>query len=165
MPAFRCYLEGIKAKLIILSGASLILLGSTGCTAISEGIFVGAPIERESTPFKQSNYIETFENGRLIYRLSAKGKAAVAKNERRFESRSTARQARREISKPFTKLADWTGSLPLVPLATIEKIYSPEGGHPSGTCGNTDSGFGSGFSMTNFSMPVLSGLDFSNIGP
>ena len=106
----------MKAKLIILSAASLILLGSTGCTAISEGIFVGPPIERESTPFKRSNYIETFENGRLIYRLSAKGEAAVAKNERRFESRSTARQARREISKPFTQLVDWSASTITLPF-------------------------------------------------
>ena len=106
----------MKAKLIILSGASLVLLGGTGCTALSEGIFVGPPIERESTPFKRSNYIETFENGRLIYRLSAKGKAAVAKNERRFESRSTNRQARREISKPFTQLVDWSASTITLPL-------------------------------------------------
>ena len=116
MPAFRCYLEGMKAKPIILSAASLILLGGTGCTAISEGIFVGPPIERESTRFKRSNYIETFENGRLIYRLSEKGKAAVLKNERRFESRSTARQARREISKPFTQLVDWSASTVTLPF-------------------------------------------------
>ena len=106
----------MKAKLIIISATSLILLGGTGCTAISEGIFVGPPIERESTPFKRSNYIETFENGRLIYRLSAKGKAAVAKNERRFESCSTNRQARREISKPFTQLVDWSASAITLPL-------------------------------------------------
>ena len=111
-----CHLEGMKAKLIIRSAASLILLGSTGCTAISEGIFVGPPIERESTPFKRSNYIETFENGQLIYRLSEKGKAAVHKNERRFESRSTARQARREISKPFTQLVDWSASTVTLPF-------------------------------------------------
>ena len=109
----------MKAKLIILSAASLILLGGTGCTAISEGIFVGPPIERESTPFKRSNYIETFENGRLIYRLSAKGKAAVAKNERRFESRSTNRQARREISKPFTQLVDWSASTITLPFEIV----------------------------------------------
>ena len=96
----------MKSKVIILCAASLILLGGTGCTALSEGIFVGPPIERESTPFKRSNYIETFENGQLIYRLSAKGEAAVAKNERQFESRSINRNARREISKPFTKLVD-----------------------------------------------------------
>ncbi len=155
----------MKAKLIILSAASLILLGGTGCTAISEGIFVGPPIERESTPFKRSNYIETFENGRLIYRLSAKGKAAVAKNERRFESRSTNRQARREISKPFTILADWTGSLPLVPFGAIGKIYSPERGLPSGSHGSMGSGFGSGFSAPNFSMPSFSMPDLGNIGP
>lgn len=109
----------MKAKLIILSSACLILLGGTGCTAISEGIIVGPPIERESTPFKRSNYIETFENGRLIYRLSAKGKAAVAKNERRFESRSTIRQARREISKPFTQLVDWSASTITLPFEIV----------------------------------------------
>ena len=109
----------MKAKLIILSGASLVLLGGTGCTAISEDIFVGPPIERESTPFKRSNYIETFENGRLIYRLSAKGKAAVAKNKRRFESRSTNRQARREISKPFTQLVDWSASTITLPFEIV----------------------------------------------
>ena len=109
----------MKAKLIILSAASLILLGGTGCTAISEGIFVGPPIERESTPFKRSNYIETFQNGQLIYRLTAKGKAAVAKNERRFESRSTNRQARREISKPFTQLVDWSASTITLPFEIV----------------------------------------------
>lgn len=106
----------MKAKLIIRSAASLILLGSTGCTAISEGIFVGPLIERESTPFNRSNYIETFENGQLIYRLSAKGEAAVAKNQRRFESRSINRQARREISKPFTQLVDWSASTITLPF-------------------------------------------------
>ena len=111
-----CHLEGVKAKLIILSGASLALLGGTGCTAISEGIFVGPLIERESTPFKRSNYIETFENGQLIYRLSAKGEAAVAKNQRRFQSRSINRKARREISKPFTQLVDWSASTITLPF-------------------------------------------------
>ena len=111
-----CHLEGMKAKLIIRSAASLILLGSTGCTAISEDIFVGPLIERKSTPFKRSNYIETFENGQLIYRLSAKGEAAVAKNERQFESRSINRKARREISKPFTQLVDWSASTITLPF-------------------------------------------------
>jgi len=109
----------MKAKLIILSGASLVLSDGTGCTAISEDIFVGPPIERESIPFKRSNYIETFENGQLIYRLTAKGKAAVAKNERRFESRSTNRQARREISKPFTQLVDWSASTITLPFEIV----------------------------------------------
>ena len=106
----------MKLKVIILCAASLTLLGSTGCTAISEGIFVGPLIERESTPFNRSNYIETFENGQLIYRLSAKGEAAVTKNERRFESRSINRQARREISKPFTQLVDWSASTITLPF-------------------------------------------------
>ena len=106
----------MKSKVIILCAASLILLGGTGCTALSEGIFVGPPIERESTPFKRSNYIETFENGQLIYRLSAKGEAAVAKNERQFESRSINRKARREISKPFTQLVDWSASTITLPF-------------------------------------------------
>ena len=109
----------MKSKVIILCAACLILLGGTGCTALSEGIFVGPPIERESTPFKRSNYIETFENGQLIYRLTAKGKAAVAKNERRFESRSTNRQARREISKPFTQLVDWSASTITLPFEIV----------------------------------------------
>ena len=109
----------MKSKVIILCAASLILLGGTGCTALSEGIFVGPPIERESTPFKRSNYIETFENGQLIYRLTAKGKAAVAKNERQFESRSTNRQARREISKPFTQLVDWSASTITLPFEIV----------------------------------------------
>ena len=106
----------MKLKVIILCAASLTLLGSTGCTAISEGIFVGPLIERESTPFKRSNYIETFENGQLIYRLSAKGEAAVAKNERRFESRSINRQARRRISKPFTQFVDWSATTITLPF-------------------------------------------------
>ena len=116
MPAFRCYLEGIKAKLIILSAASLILLGSTGCTAISEGIFVGERTERTAIPFKQSYYIETNENGRVIYQLSEKGKVAYTERELRYKAHMQARFARRNISKPFTHLVDCSASIITLPI-------------------------------------------------
>ena len=106
----------MKAKLIILTAASLILLGGTGCTAISEGIFVGPPLEGESPPFNRSHYIETRENGRLIYRLSNEGEAAVAKEAQRYEYRKAARTTRRNISKPFTQLVDWTASTVTLPF-------------------------------------------------
>ncbi len=106
----------MKAKLIILSATSLILLGGTGCTIISEETFVGKRVERQSTPFKRSHYIETRENGRVIYRLSTEGKAAVAKEAQRYENRKTARQTRRNISKPITHLADWAAATVTLPF-------------------------------------------------
>jgi hypothetical protein len=106
----------MKAKLIILTAASLILLGGTGCTIISEETFLGKQVERQSTPFKRSHYVETRENGRVIYRLSTEGKAAVAKEAQRYKNRKTARQARRNISKPITHLVDWTASTVTLPF-------------------------------------------------
>ena len=106
----------MKAKLIILTAASLILLGGTGCTAITEGIFVGKENARPSVPFKRSNYVETNENGRVVYRLSEKGKAAYAERDRRYQSDKQARLARRKISRPFTQLFDWSASVITFPI-------------------------------------------------
>ncbi len=106
----------MKAKLIILTAASLILLGGTGCTAISEGIFVGERTERTAIPFKQSHYIEANENGRVVYRLSEKGKAAYAERELRYKASKKARLVRRDISKPFTQLVDWSASTITLPF-------------------------------------------------
>jgi len=109
----------MKSKVIIQCAASLILLGGTGCTAISEGIFVGEKTERTAIPFKQSHYIETNENGRVVYRLSEKGKAAYAERELRYKARMQARLARRNISKPFTHLVDWSASTITLPFEIV----------------------------------------------
>tara|TARA_B110000438_G_scaffold27448_1_gene26372 strand:+ start:638 stop:1018 length:381 start_codon:yes stop_codon:yes gene_type:complete len=106
----------MKAKLIILSGASLVLLGGTGCTAISEDIFVGERTERTTIPFKQSHYIEVNENGRMVYRLSEKGKAAYAERELHHKAHMQARLSRRNISKPFTHLVDCSASIITLPI-------------------------------------------------
>jgi len=106
----------MKAKLIILSGASLVLLGGTGCTAISEGIFVGERTERTTIPFKQSHYIESNENGWMVYRLSEKGKAAYVERELRYKAHMQDRLARRNISKPFTHLVDCSASIITLPI-------------------------------------------------
>jgi len=106
----------MKSKVIILCAASLTLLDSTGCTAISEDIFVGERTERTTIPFKQSHYVEVNENGRMVHRLSEKGKTAYAERELHHKAHMQARLARRNISKLFTHLIDCSASIITLPI-------------------------------------------------
>ena len=138
----------MKIKIIMLLGIGALAITSTGCATLAEMTIVGKPIEDRPMPHKDENYTLVKENGSTIFKLSAKGKTALAAQERKIEQKKAHRKARAQLVRPIAGISDWALSWPAAVIYGL--------GRAGPDMGSTNFG--------NFSGPDLSGINLGNIG-
>ena len=135
-------------KSILLLGIGTLIIASTGCTALADMTIVGREIEDGSMPHKDENYTAVKHNGSTIFKLSAKGKTALAAHERKINRKKAHRKARAQLVRPMAGISDWALSWPAAVIYGL--------GRAGPDMGSTNFG--------NFSGPDFSGINPGNIG-
>jgi hypothetical protein len=138
----------MKMKSILLLGIGTLIIASTGCTALADMTIVGREIEDGSMPHKDENYTAVKHNGSTIFKLSAKGKTALAAHERKINRKKAHRKARAQLVRPIAGISDWALSWPAAVIYGL--------GRAGPDMGSTNFG--------NFSGPDFSGINPGNIG-
>ena len=141
----------MKIKIIMLLGIGALAIASTGCATLAEMTIVGKPIEDRPMPHKDENYTLVKENGSTIFKLSAKGKTALAAQERKIEQKKAHRKSRAQLVRPIAGISDWVLSWPAAVIYGLGRT-----GPDMGSMGSPSFG--------NFSGPDLSGINLGNIG-
>ena len=139
----------MQMKSIILLGIGTLTIASTGCTTLAEMTIVGKAIEDRPMPHKDENYTIVKENGSTTFKLSTKGKTALAVHERKNNRKKAHRKARAQLVRPIAGISDWALSWPVAVIYGLGRAGPDMGGSPS---------FG------NLAGPDLSGINPGNIG-
>ena len=140
----------MKMKAILLLGLGTLAIASTGCTTLAEMTIVGKAIEDRPMPHKDENYTLVKENGSTIFKLSAKGKTALAAHERKIKQKKAHRKARAQLVRPIAGISDWALSWPAAVIYGLGRA-----GPDMGSMGSPSFG--------NFSAPDLSGMNFGGM--
>ena len=136
-------------KTIMFLGIGILAIASTGCSTLAEMTIVGKPIQDRPMPHKDENYTLVKKNGSTIFKLSTKGKTALAAQERKIEQKKVHRKARAELVRPIAGISDWALSWPAAVIYGL---------------GHAGSDMGSSPSFGNLGGPDLSGMNFSGMG-
>ena len=138
-------------KTIMLLGIGTLAIASPGCTTLVEMTIVGKAIEDRPMPHKDENYTLVKESGSTIFKLSAKGKTALAVQERKIEQKKARRKARAELVRPIAGISDWTLSWPAALIYGLGRA-----GPDMGSMGSPSFG--------GFSGPNLGGMNLGGMG-